>query len=93
MNKAIVQTYNFSPTFAWFVPHYAAEMLHRNYSSDTANLNDLCVHGGIEHDASLTSQYFPFILGFLLFGTSVCFDMLMVFHVNRDGYHGAARPV
>jgi len=52
--KAIKENYNFSSTFSFFVPHYAAEMLGRDYYKDTVNLSDLNVHNGIEHDASLT---------------------------------------
>ena len=55
--KAVRETYNFSATFSWFVPHYAAQMLNRNYNTDTCNLSDLGVHFGIEHDASLVSEY------------------------------------
>ncbi|KAF9011784.1 hypothetical protein BDQ17DRAFT_1387380 [Cyathus striatus] len=35
MGDGIRQTYNFSPTFCWFVPNYAAEMLKRSYKKDT----------------------------------------------------------
>ena len=55
--KAIRETYNFASTFSWFVPHYAAQMLGRDYDKDTCNLSDLDVHYGIEHDASLISEY------------------------------------
>ena len=56
ISKAVKEVYNFSATFSWFVPHYAAQMLGRNYETDTCNLSDLNVHNGIEHDASLISQ-------------------------------------
>ncbi|KIJ66345.1 hypothetical protein HYDPIDRAFT_109349 [Hydnomerulius pinastri MD-312] len=46
-------TYNFSPTFCSFVPHYAARMLNKSYSKDTFDLQELDLHNGIEHDASL----------------------------------------
>ncbi|KZT33932.1 Cloroperoxidase [Sistotremastrum suecicum HHB10207 ss-3] len=54
ISAAIQDTYNFSPTFSFFVPHYAAQMLGRDYFKDTVDLNDFNVHNGIEHDASLT---------------------------------------
>ncbi|KAG6337016.1 hypothetical protein ID866_2076 [Astraeus odoratus] len=47
-------TYNFSPSFCSFVPHYAAFMLNKSYSKDTFDLHELDLHNGIEHDASLT---------------------------------------
>ncbi|KAG2069811.1 Cloroperoxidase, partial [Suillus decipiens] len=46
-------TYNFSPTFCSFVPHFAARMLNKSYSKDTFDLKELDLHNGIEHDASL----------------------------------------
>jgi len=46
-------TYNFAPTFCFFVPNYAANMLKRKYGEDTFDLADLDLHNGIEHDASL----------------------------------------
>lgn len=53
MGRVIQTTYNFAPTFCYFVPHYAAEMLNKNYGKDTINLEELNLHNGIEHDASL----------------------------------------
>ena len=47
-------TYNFSPSFCSFVPHFAARMLNRNYNGDTFDLHELDLHNGIEHDGSLT---------------------------------------
>lgn len=46
-------TYNFSPTFCSFVPHFAAHMLKRSYSEDIFDLEELDLHNGIEHDGSL----------------------------------------
>ncbi|KAG1732731.1 Chloroperoxidase [Suillus lakei] len=46
-------TYNFSPTFCSFVPHFASRFLKRNYSEDTFDLEELDLHNAIEHDASL----------------------------------------
>jgi len=54
LSKLIHETYNFAPSFCYFVPSYAADFLGRNYSKDTLDLNDLDVHNCIEHDASLT---------------------------------------
>lgn len=56
LNAAIRTTYNFSPTFCFFVPNYAAEMLSKSYWSDTFDLSDLSAHNCIEHDASLTRE-------------------------------------
>jgi hypothetical protein len=48
--------YNFAPTFCFFVPNFAANMLKKNYKKDTFDLADLDLHNGIEHDASLTRE-------------------------------------
>jgi len=56
MNAAIRSTYNFGPSFCFFVPHFAAQMLNRRYWSDTCDLSDISVHNCIEHDASLTRE-------------------------------------
>jgi len=80
LNHQIRTTYNFGPSFCSFVPHYAARMLNRSYSSDTFDLEDLDLHNGIEHDASLTrldtaltpaqsTQHVPFIEELLSFAT------------------------
>ena len=53
MGQAIWNTYNFSSTFCYFVPHYVAQMLGKNYNHDTISLSELDIHNGIEHDASL----------------------------------------
>ncbi|KAJ7148755.1 Chloroperoxidase [Mycena crocata] len=58
MAQAVHETYNFAPTFSRFVPTFAANMLHRNYKTDSLNLSELNLHNGIEHDASLTRQDF-----------------------------------
>ncbi|KAF8957521.1 Chloroperoxidase [Flammula alnicola] len=54
----IRSTYNFAPSFCFFVPDFAANMLNRSYSKDTFDLADLDLHSesGIEHDASLTRE-------------------------------------
>jgi hypothetical protein len=47
-------TFNFSQSFATFVPVYAARVLNKDYNKDTLSLHELDIHNGIEHDASLT---------------------------------------
>jgi len=54
LGNAINKTFNFAPSFCYFVPWYAAQFLQRNYKTDTMDLEDLDVHNCIEHDASLT---------------------------------------
>ncbi|KAH0829075.1 Chloroperoxidase [Lanmaoa asiatica] len=49
-------TYNFSPSFCYFVCHYAARMLNKSYKRDTFDLEEISLHNGIEHDASLTRR-------------------------------------
>jgi len=56
MGRLIRTTYNFSPSFCYFVPNYAATMLKRDYNKDTIDLADLDLHNGIEHDASLCRE-------------------------------------
>jgi len=56
LNKAARQNFNFAPTFCWFVPNYIAQILSRDYHTGTFDLEDLSVHNGIEHDASLTRE-------------------------------------
>ena len=53
LNRLVHQTYNFAPTFCFFVPNYAANMLNRSYKTDSFDLSDLDAHNCIEHDASL----------------------------------------
>jgi hypothetical protein len=64
MGKQCRDVYNFSPSFAYFVPNYAANMLKKSYSKDTFDLEQLSLHNGIEHDASLTRK-----LSVRIFGT------------------------
>ncbi|KAI5899704.1 Cloroperoxidase [Schizophyllum commune H4-8] len=54
MGEKIHSTYNFAPSFCYFVPNFAANMLGRSYARHTFDLADLDLHNGIEHDASLT---------------------------------------
>jgi hypothetical protein len=56
LNKAVRQNFNFAPTFCWFVPNHIAQILSRDYHTGTFDLEDLSVHNGIEHDASMTRE-------------------------------------
>jgi hypothetical protein len=56
MNEAVRATFNFASTFCFYVPNYSAGMLHKSYSKDTFDLEELSLHNGIEHDASLTRK-------------------------------------
>jgi len=56
LGPLIRATYNFGPSFCFFVPDFAANMLHRSYRKDTFDLKDLDLHNGIEHDGSLTRE-------------------------------------
>ena len=57
MNAKIRVTYNFAPSFCFFVPNVAAGMLKKNYGKDAFDLAELDLHNGIEHDASLTRKF------------------------------------
>ena len=57
MSTAIRNTYNFAPSFCYFVPKYMADLLTRDYNKDTIDLSDIDVHNGIEHDASLFRKW------------------------------------
>lgn len=50
------QTFNFAPSFCFFVPKFSADFLGRSYWSDTFDLEELSKHNAIEHDASLTRR-------------------------------------
>jgi hypothetical protein len=54
LGDKIRETYNFAPSFCLFVPNYAATMLGKDFNKDTFDLQELDLHNGIEHDASLT---------------------------------------
>ncbi|KAF9467227.1 Chloroperoxidase [Collybia nuda] len=56
LNRTIRATFNFAPTFCFLVPNVAADMLKKSYSKDTFDLEELNLHNGIEHDASLTRE-------------------------------------
>ncbi|EJF56466.1 chloroperoxidase-like protein [Dichomitus squalens LYAD-421 SS1] len=53
LSRLVQETYNFAPTFCFFVPNYAANMLNRSYWKDSFDLSDIDAHNCIEHDASL----------------------------------------
>jgi hypothetical protein len=58
LGTTVRQTYNFAPSFCFFVPKFSADFLNRSYWSGTFDLADLSLHSdkAIEHDASLTRQ-------------------------------------
>ena len=56
LNTVVRQSFNFAPSFCFFVPHFAANFLNRSYWSDTFDLEELSKHYAIEHDASLTRR-------------------------------------
>jgi hypothetical protein len=56
MNETVRTTYNFAPSFCYFVPNYIAKILKKDYSKDTFDLAEISIHNGIEHDASLTRE-------------------------------------
>ncbi|KAA1468985.1 Cloroperoxidase [Dentipellis sp. KUC8613] len=56
VTSQIHATYNFSPTFCIFTSRYIAQILGRSFLNDKFDLEDIDVHNGIEHDASLTRE-------------------------------------
>lgn len=54
LNTTVRQSFNFAPSFCFFVPKFAADFLHKSYWKDTFDLEELSLHNAIEHDASLT---------------------------------------
>jgi hypothetical protein len=56
LNTAVRQSFNFAPSFCFFVPTFAANFLGRNYWTGTFDLAELSKHNAIEHDASLTRR-------------------------------------
>lgn len=53
LDRHVQATYNISSTLSSFVAHYAARMLKKSFNRDTLDLEELDLHNGIEHDASL----------------------------------------
>ena len=56
LNIKVRHTFNFAPSFCFFVPKFAADFLHRSYWTGKFDLADLSLHNAIEHDASLTRE-------------------------------------
>lgn len=58
LNSATRSTFNFAPSFCFFVPNFAARYLDKSYWTDRFDLEHLSLHAdkAIEHDASLTRQ-------------------------------------
>ncbi|KAF8861972.1 Cloroperoxidase [Acephala macrosclerotiorum] len=56
LNTAVRHTFNFAPSFCFFVPKFSADFLNRSYWSGRFDLAELSLHNAIEHDASLTRQ-------------------------------------
>jgi hypothetical protein len=54
LNTKVRQTYNFAPSFCFFVPKFSADFLNRSYWTGRFDLAELSLHNAIEHDASLT---------------------------------------
>jgi hypothetical protein len=54
LNTTVRQTFNFAPSFCFFVPKFSADFLGRSYWTDKFDLAELSKHNAIEHDASLT---------------------------------------
>jgi len=58
LNTKVRQTFNFAPSFCFFVPKFAADFLERSYWTGSFDLAELNMHApnAIEHDGSLTRQ-------------------------------------
>ncbi|KAH8829211.1 Chloroperoxidase [Flagelloscypha sp. PMI_526] len=58
LSRKVHETYNFAPSFCFFVPNFAAGFLHKSYRRDTFDLADLNLRSekAIEHDASLLRE-------------------------------------
>ncbi|XPS68271.1 hypothetical protein M3J09_000563 [Ascochyta lentis] len=56
LNTTVRQTFNFAPSFCFFVPNFSANFLGRSYWTGTFDLHELSKHNAIEHDASLTRR-------------------------------------
>lgn len=102
LTRQIRTTYNFSATFCSFVPHYAAFMLNKSYGKDTFDLEELDLHNGIEHDASLTRLdtalqpdqskiHRPFIEDLLSFATGKDKEQPMLTIKDMSRYSGKRR--
>ncbi|CZR54555.1 uncharacterized protein PAC_04439 [Phialocephala subalpina] len=56
LNTKVRQSFNFAPSFCFFVPKFSADFLNRSYWSGRFDLAELSLHNAIEHDASLTRR-------------------------------------
>ncbi|KAF2757468.1 Cloroperoxidase [Pseudovirgaria hyperparasitica] len=56
LNTKLRQTFNFAPSFCFFVPKFSADFLDRSYWGGRFDLAELSKHNAIEHDGSLTRQ-------------------------------------
>ncbi|KAK7049805.1 hypothetical protein VNI00_005235 [Paramarasmius palmivorus] len=56
LSAKVHETYNFAPSFCFFVPNYAAGFLKRDYNKDKFDLEELSLHNAIEHDGSVTRE-------------------------------------
>ena len=58
LNTTVRNSFNFAPSFCFFVPNFAAGFLNKSYWNDRFDLAELSLHAdnAIEHDASLTRQ-------------------------------------
>ncbi|KAH6637501.1 Chloroperoxidase [Boeremia exigua] len=56
LNTTVRQTFNFAPSFCFFVPKFSADFLGRSYWTGKFDLEELSKHNAIEHDASLTRR-------------------------------------
>ncbi|OAK99389.1 Cloroperoxidase [Phaeosphaeriaceae sp. SRC1lsM3a] len=56
LNTTVRESFNFAPSFCFFVPKFAADFLERSYWTDKFDLEELSKHNAIEHDASLTRR-------------------------------------
>jgi hypothetical protein len=65
LGRVIRTTYNFSPSFCYFVPNFSAQMLKKDYTKDTFDLVELDLHNGIEHDASLCRKLIDYLTNFV----------------------------
>ncbi|KAJ3548152.1 heme-thiolate peroxidase [Coprinellus aureogranulatus] len=104
LGARIRTTYNFSSSFCYFVPAYAANMLGKDHAKDTFDLKELDLHNGIEHDASLTRQdvalepdqskpHVPFIKEFLAEATGTDADGKRVLTIDDMSRFSAKRRV
>ncbi|KAF4638004.1 hypothetical protein G7Y89_g92 [Cudoniella acicularis] len=56
LNTKVRHTFNFAPSFCFFVPKFSADFLNRSYWTGHFDLAELSLHNAIEHDASLTRE-------------------------------------